>query len=267
MFEGSYLGDASRLPANAVMECKICWHVYDPAMGCEPWQIPPGTPFADLPAEWRCPDCDGDREQFMVVSGDMAAPISTPAPSSGPVSPLAAQLAALPARLESIFREIHASKMRGLPMVNETIGVKAVGFGVQDGRVIGVMVTPWSMNLIVFPAPDEDWSGIPTGTRAFMDFPSGRYEFVHAYRDDLTCYRACSLFSPMFEFQTMLQATETARAIMASLFDPALAEESKAAPDTPPAPPSSAVQATPGDEPRPSRRALLFGTGSATERA
>ena len=29
-FEGSYLGDRSRLPAHAKLECKICWWVYDP---------------------------------------------------------------------------------------------------------------------------------------------------------------------------------------------------------------------------------------------
>lgn len=66
-FEGSYLGDAARLADDAVLECKICWQRYDPAKGDEVWQIPPGTPFAALPAHWCCPQCDGDREQFMVV--------------------------------------------------------------------------------------------------------------------------------------------------------------------------------------------------------
>ena len=66
-FEGSYLGDASRLPEDAVLECKICWYQYHPEQGDDVWQIPPGTPFAALPEHWRCPNCDGDREQFMVV--------------------------------------------------------------------------------------------------------------------------------------------------------------------------------------------------------
>jgi len=47
------------------MECGICWHVYDPAVGDPVWQIPAGTPFADLPAEWRCPNCDAAKEKFM----------------------------------------------------------------------------------------------------------------------------------------------------------------------------------------------------------
>ena len=67
-FEGSYLGDRSRLPANATLECKICWWVYDPAEGDPQWQIAPGTAFTNLPAHWRCPQCDGAADQFMVVS-------------------------------------------------------------------------------------------------------------------------------------------------------------------------------------------------------
>lgn len=67
-FEGSYLGDRTRLPADARLECKICWTVYDPAEGDPQGQIPPGTAFADLPAHWTCPNCEGAAEQFMVLA-------------------------------------------------------------------------------------------------------------------------------------------------------------------------------------------------------
>lgn len=66
-FEGSYGGDAERIRPEARLECKICWHVYDPAEGDPVWQVATGTPFADLPAHWRCPNCDGERSQFMVL--------------------------------------------------------------------------------------------------------------------------------------------------------------------------------------------------------
>lgn len=66
-FEGSYLGDAGRIDPAARMECKVCWHVYDPAEGDPVYQVPPGTPFCDLPAHWLCPNCEGDKAQFMVV--------------------------------------------------------------------------------------------------------------------------------------------------------------------------------------------------------
>lgn len=55
------MGPATRL------ECKICWTVYDPALGDEVWQIPPGTPFAELPAHWTCPNCSAEKASFLVL--------------------------------------------------------------------------------------------------------------------------------------------------------------------------------------------------------
>jgi len=69
-FEGSYLGDDTRIDAATRLECKICWYVYDPALGDPVWQIPPGTPFTDLPEHWACPNCAGERRQFMVIHDD-----------------------------------------------------------------------------------------------------------------------------------------------------------------------------------------------------
>ena len=69
-FSGSYGGVGSRISPSARMECKICWHVYDPAHGDDAWQIPPGTPFAELPDHWSCPNCEGRREEFMVIADE-----------------------------------------------------------------------------------------------------------------------------------------------------------------------------------------------------
>ena len=67
MFEGSYLGDSARLAPATRLECKICWWVYDPALGDPVWQVAPGTAFADLPDDWHCPGCDAPRHKFMVL--------------------------------------------------------------------------------------------------------------------------------------------------------------------------------------------------------
>ena len=53
--------DATRL------ECGICWTVYDPAEGDAVAQIAPGTPFAALPDEWHCPNCDAPKAKFMAI--------------------------------------------------------------------------------------------------------------------------------------------------------------------------------------------------------
>ncbi len=66
-FAGSYGGDDSKIAESARLECKICWYVYDPAVGDTYWQIEPGTPFSKLPSHWTCPNCDGDKSGFMVL--------------------------------------------------------------------------------------------------------------------------------------------------------------------------------------------------------
>ena len=66
-FEGSYLGDRSKIGPATRLECKVCWYVYDPALGDTVGQVAPGTPFGKLPAHWTCPNCDGSRDQFIVA--------------------------------------------------------------------------------------------------------------------------------------------------------------------------------------------------------
>ena len=66
-FNGSFGGDLAKLRDGDVLECKICWWQYDPKRGDDYWQIPPGTPFSRLPEHWSCPQCDGRRQDFMVV--------------------------------------------------------------------------------------------------------------------------------------------------------------------------------------------------------
>ena len=64
-FEG--FGDATKAGPDTRMECRVCWYVYDPAEGDVVWQIPAGTPFAQLPPHWTCPNCSATKDHFLVV--------------------------------------------------------------------------------------------------------------------------------------------------------------------------------------------------------
>jgi len=47
--------------------CLICGHEYNTEKG-EPGQnIPPGTPFSALPADWVCPVCGSEKKFFKEV--------------------------------------------------------------------------------------------------------------------------------------------------------------------------------------------------------
>ena len=69
-FGGSYGGDNSKISDATRLECKICWHIYDPKDGDDYWQIPAGTPFSKLPEHWTCPNCDGAKQDFMVLENE-----------------------------------------------------------------------------------------------------------------------------------------------------------------------------------------------------
>lgn len=66
-FAGAFGNDVSKLPPQTRLECKICWYVYDPALGDEIWQMPPGTAFSELPDHWNCPECAGKKQDFLVL--------------------------------------------------------------------------------------------------------------------------------------------------------------------------------------------------------
>ncbi len=45
--------------------CLLCGYVYDPEAGDPDNDVTPNTPFADLPADWRCPICNAPKNQFV----------------------------------------------------------------------------------------------------------------------------------------------------------------------------------------------------------
>lgn len=238
-FEGSYAGNAERIADDTRLECKICWYVYDPAKGCESWQLPPGTPFTKLPKDWRCPSCDALPSGFMALDVGTTAPTPAPAASVMPMVPppppavatniRAQEARVLGERFENAFRELHRGKMRDVPFLNKAIQVQAIGFRPYEDEIVGrstlgVLLTPWFMNLIL--VPDEKPDPAPqVGTKSFVSFPSGKYEFIWSHRDEVGPYRACSLFSPVQELASQLQAVEIGVEVLKALFQEEHREE------------------------------------------
>lgn len=126
-----------------------------------------------------------------------------------------------PERLVCAFRAIHATRMRGLPFVNERLAVEAVGFRPWNGRWLGVLVTPWFMSLVLLPAdaPGARWQALNKGASAAYAFPAGVFEFIGGHEDAIGEFQSCSLFSPMFEFADQATARLAAEVALAALFD------------------------------------------------
>ena len=250
-FEGSYLGATDKISPLAIMECKICWTPYDPAKGDDTRQVQPGTAFVDLPADWSCPGCSAPKAQFLVREDPGAA-----------TAPVLADLDRRTTALTADFAEVFNGKMRDVPMVNHALHVQAVGFQPHEGGFLGVLVAPWFMNLIFLP-PEGYALRAPT-EKEVIRFPSGDYEFLHNSRELTGPYLACSLFSPMGDFTSQLQAVDVARAVMSELFksenreDTDRAAEIRARAEAEANPPPRPEPGT-GPETEPSRRRLITG--------
>lgn len=126
-------------------------------------------------------------------------------------------------RLEIAFDRIARTRMAGLPFLNPRLHVEAVGFREWEGQWLGVLVTPWSINLVLLPASGP-WPRLSTGAERFVDLPAGRFRFIAGFDAALGEYHACSLFSPALEFADQEAARATALAALRALQDPAGAE-------------------------------------------
>ena len=123
------------------------------------------------------------------------------------------------AALESVFRQIAATRMAGLPLLNPRLQVRALGFEADRGVACGMLVTPWFMNLLRLPLDDsvEMLKPLQKGER---DVGPRCFEFIGANEPGIGAFEASSLFSPMFEFEDHAAAVATAREVLGLLRPP-----------------------------------------------
>lgn len=152
------------------------------------------------------------------------------------------------ARLEAIYRAIGERSMRDLPVYNPALRVEAVGFRRDGDRVVGVLATPWFMNLVVTAVPGgPPLPARPKGAEVTHVLPGGEFACVVGEIDGFGRLDGASLFSPMFDFDDP--------AVVRAVAEAAIAEVTTA----PEPEPASTPAPPPADGPRLDRRALLFG--------
>ena len=120
--------------------------------------------------------------------------------------------------LEQAFNAV-AERMQGLGFVNPALRVQAVAFEAWEGHWLGVMVTPWSINVLLLPRERAAWRPIRQGEKQRYSFPAGEYEFIDAVDPVIGDYRMCSLFSPALDFQDHETAVLVAQFARDALFE------------------------------------------------
>jgi [NiFe] hydrogenase assembly HybE family chaperone len=117
------------------------------------------------------------------------------------------------------FRFIYEERMRDLPIVNPRLEVEAVGFDRWEDQDLGVLITPWFMNLVLLPDA-EAFGDRLQGDLIDCEFPSGNCELTVCHDEQLGTYLAAVLFRTVVDFPDQ----ETARAIAEDALANILAE-------------------------------------------
>ena len=143
--------------------------------------------------------------------------------------------------LEEIFRKILREQMHGLPILNSQLAVEAVGFVAFEGLWLGVLITPWFMNLMLLsgsaPCPK-----VAEGKFQTWQFSSGILKFSGDFAAELGAYQSCSLFSVMGAFSNQEEARTAAQTVMHNLFSGQINTDSESE-QTQPAGPFAEIKA------------------------
>lgn len=152
--------------------------------------------------------------------------------------------------LEDRYNEIFETRMKDLAMVNPALQVEAVGFEEWEHCNLGVLITPWFINLVLVSCEGSEWNSLPVGKIQSRSFPSGTCEFVVSEEKGIGKYLNCPLASPMFDFASQEDALAVAKETLNILLTKQEQEEDQA--------PAPQKQANPGIKSI-SRRELLRG--------
>lgn len=118
---------------------------------------------------------------------------------------------AIAQQFETCFDDIYQTRMHDVPIVNRKLSVKAIGFQEWNGQILGILLTPWFLNLILVPHLSEQEDTSPqVGAKKMVPFASGSFEFIYNYEASVGGFWSCSLLSPVLDLDSQLLAEETA---------------------------------------------------------
>ena len=122
--------------------------------------------------------------------------------------------------LIEVFQRIDAG-MRDLPIYNDKIAIEAIGFRrFDDAEFLGVVLTPWFMNMITLPIEPAPKKMAEIGRTVRVMLPAGERTFVVGGDEMIGLFRAHSLHSPVLNFRLPGQARAEAQHMLALLMTP-----------------------------------------------
>ena len=134
-------------------------------------------------------------------------------------------------RVRQVFERIGAERMAGLPLLNEALSVEVVGFLEWRGMHLGVLVTPWCVNLMALPHRDGTWQPPDEGVWRTERFPGMELQLLGGEEPELGRYAFRSLLSPVTGYDDPREVRAVAREVLKQLLRPPAPEPEVDAPD------------------------------------
>ncbi|MEH6627513.1 MAG: [NiFe]-hydrogenase assembly chaperone HybE [Motiliproteus sp.] len=118
--------------------------------------------------------------------------------------------------LEQIYTTIYREQMHDVPVVNPAIQIEAIGFSEWEGHWLGILLTPWFMNVLVIQKAGSPWPELEMGKgkELMISFPQGEYKFSAREEKGIGSYLSCSLASPVNDWKSHPEAKRTAEDVL-----------------------------------------------------
>lgn len=117
------------------------------------------------------------------------------------------------------FTHIGETAMHDLPIYNHALEVDAIGFESTEAGWLGVLITPWFINVILLPHQKQD-AVLPLGERVTHELASGEHMFTVGEDDELGRYDFITLASPTLRFKSHQAARDAAQKALSKLLSP-----------------------------------------------
>lgn len=122
------------------------------------------------------------------------------------------------ALLVDYFQRIAETQMRDVPILNPQLHVQAIDFQpLADQTWLGVLLTPWFMNLIWLTQVQEAFQ---LGESRDLQLDSGTYSLQLNYADGIGSFYSASLFSPVLQFTDQATAVLVGEQVLQQLLTP-----------------------------------------------
>lgn len=154
----------------------------------------------------------------------MTERIRQPALKPPPIRPAVPRDDDPTAFLEAHYRQVWETRMIDMPFVNAVLSVEAIGFQRLEGDWLGVVITPWFLNLVLVSGGGQLWGDIPAGERRYLGLPCGTMQFIADDDPDIGPYQYCPLIAPVDNVPDMATARHVAADAIRTVFSAPAAE-------------------------------------------